>query len=77
MGFAFLPAYWGRGYAYESASAVLARGRDTHGLTRVLAITSPDNVASIGLLGKLGFVFERLTRLSEGAPEVRLFAREV
>ena len=77
VGFAFLPRFWGQGYAYESASAVLARGRDTHGLKRVLAITSPDNVASIGLLGKLGFVFERLTRLSEEAPEVRLFAREL
>lgn len=77
VGFAFLPPFWGNGYAFESASAVLVYARDTLGLTRVLAITSPDNVASIGLLEKLGFVFERLTRLSEGAPDVRLFAREL
>jgi ribosomal-protein-alanine N-acetyltransferase len=77
VGFAFLPRFWGRGYAFESASAVLVRGREVHGLRRVLAITSPDNAASIGLLGKLGFVFERMTRLSEGAHEVRVFAREL
>ncbi len=77
VGFAFLPRFWRQGYARESASAVLAYGRDTLGLRRILAITSPDNVASINLLGKLGFVFERLARLSDQAPEVSLFARDV
>jgi ribosomal-protein-alanine N-acetyltransferase len=74
VGFAFLPGFWSRGFALESASAVLAHERRTWGLKRVLAITSPDNEASIRLLGKLGFRFERMARLSEEAPEVRLFA---
>jgi [ribosomal protein S5]-alanine N-acetyltransferase len=76
LGFAFLPQYWSRGYARESASAVLVDARDRLGLTRILAITSPDNETSIRVLGKLGFRFERMTRLSEGEPGIRLFVRD-
>jgi [ribosomal protein S5]-alanine N-acetyltransferase len=71
------PEFWSMGYAHEAASAVLAEARDDVGLKRVLAITSPDNVASIALLGKLGFAFERMACLTEGAPEVRLFGAEL
>jgi RimJ/RimL family protein N-acetyltransferase len=74
LGFAFLPRFWSRGLAFESASAVLAHGQGAWGLKRVLAITSPDNEASIRLLAKLGFRFERMAQLSETSPEVRLFA---
>ena len=62
------------GYAFESASAVMAYGRDVLGLERIVAITSPDNEASIKVLNKLGLEFERMIRLSEGSPEVKLFA---
>ncbi len=41
----------------------------------LLAITSPDNMASIRLLEKLGFGFVRFTSLAEGQPEVKLFSR--
>jgi RimJ/RimL family protein N-acetyltransferase len=74
LGFAFLPRFWSRGYALESAAAVVAYARDALSLKRILAITSPDNAASIALLGKLGFRFERMARLSEQEPEVKVFA---
>jgi RimJ/RimL family protein N-acetyltransferase len=74
IGFAFLPRYWANGYAVESATAVLAHERDTRGLKRILAVTSPDNQASIRLLSKLGFRFERMARLSEEGPELKVFA---
>lgn len=74
IGFAFLPGYWGQGYAYESASAVLAYGRRSLGLGRVLAITSPDNYRSIKLLEKMGFAFDRMARLTADAPDSKLFA---
>jgi ribosomal-protein-alanine N-acetyltransferase len=77
LGFAFLPRAWSKGYAFESASAVLAHARDPLGLRRVLAITSPDNVASIRLLEKLGLRFERTARLTGGEAEVRLHAIDV
>jgi ribosomal-protein-alanine N-acetyltransferase len=72
LGFAFLPAFWSRGYAFESAAAVLEDARSSRGLERVLAITSLDNVPSIRLLGRLGFLDEGTIRLPE--EELRLFA---
>jgi RimJ/RimL family protein N-acetyltransferase len=77
LGFAFLPPFRGMGYAYEAASAVMAYGGKAFGLTRIVAITSPENVVSARLLEKLGFVFESSMRLGEGGPEVRLFAAVV
>lgn len=77
VGFAFLPQFWAKGYAFESASAVMTLARNELGLARVVAITSPDNEASARLLEKLGMKFESMVRLSEDSPEVRLFAWEV
>ena len=74
IGFALLPRYWSRGYAYEAASAVMAHARDPLGLTRVLGITKPDNHGSIRLLEKLGLRFERMVRLADDEPEGKLFA---
>ena len=59
IGFAFLPDYWGKGFALESARAVMNDARERMGLKRVLAIVMPDNGASIKLLEKLGMRFER------------------
>ena len=73
VGFAFLPEYWSRGYAFEAANAVMTYGRDVIGLQRIVAITSLDNVASIKLLEKIGLRFERLIKLAEDQTEVRLF----
>jgi [ribosomal protein S5]-alanine N-acetyltransferase len=60
IGFAFLPAYRSRGYAFESASAVLEYGRSEFGLKRIVAITDPDNAGSIRVLQKIGMRFERM-----------------
>lgn len=72
LGFAFLPRSWANGYAFESAAAVLEEVRVAGRLDRVLAITSPENVPSIRLLAKLGFVPEGTVQLS--GEELRLFA---
>jgi RimJ/RimL family protein N-acetyltransferase len=77
VGFAFLPAHWSKGYAVESASAVVAYARDALGLKRILGITTPDNDSSINVLRKIGLRFERMIRLSEDEPELKLFALEV
>lgn len=74
VGFAFLPAFWGKGYAFESAAAVLSYGREVLGLNRIVAITSPENEGSIRVLTKLGMRFEGMIRLADSEPEVRLFA---
>jgi ribosomal-protein-alanine N-acetyltransferase len=74
IGFAFLPEYRARGYASESAAAVLEYGRTNLGLTRIVAIVDPDNAGSLRLLEKIGMSFDRMVRLSEDAPEIRLLA---
>jgi RimJ/RimL family protein N-acetyltransferase len=76
IGFAFLPNYWAKGYAYESASAVMAYGKDVLGLKRIVAITTSDNHSSARLLEKLGLRFERMMRLPGDDQELRLFAKE-
>lgn len=74
VGFAFLPAFWSQGYAFESASAVMSYARDTLGLQRVVAIASPDNERSFKLLEQLGLEFDSMTRLSEDEPELSLYS---
>jgi len=76
LGFALPPRFWGAGYAFEAASAVLAHARERLGLRRIVAITSLDNEPSIRLLAKLAFRFERVARFTAEGPELRLFASE-
>ena len=73
IGFAFAPEHRGLGYAREAAAATLAHARSDVGLDRVAAIVSPDNEASIRLLRRLGFAFDREIESAEDAP-VHLYA---
>lgn len=77
LGYGYLPAFWGAGYAVEAASATLEHGRSVLGLRRVSAITKPENAPSIRVLEKLGFRYESLVRLKEGEEESMLFLREL
>jgi RimJ/RimL family protein N-acetyltransferase len=74
IGFAFLPAYWGKGYAYEAANAILNFAKADLGLKRILATTRPENIASQKLLEKLGLRFERLMRHPDGDRDLRVYA---
>ena len=76
VGFALLPAHWGKGYALEAASAAVAYGRSAFGLKRIVALTAPDNEKSQRVLEKLGLEFERMVRLAEVGPESRLYVRD-
>src|SRR5215211_3606205 len=60
IGFAFLPEFWSKGFAFEAAAALLKDAR----YQRILAITSLDNEASIKLLERLGFSFEEVIKLA-------------
>jgi len=73
LGFALLSRYCARGYAAEAAAAVLAFGREQLGLQRIVAITAPDNFASIAVLEKVGLSFERMIKLTPKSPELKLF----
>ncbi|WP_397417575.1 GNAT family N-acetyltransferase [Phenylobacterium sp.] len=63
VGYAFLEAAWGQGYATEAAAGVLAHAREELGIDRLAAITAPDNHASMAVLRKIGFNYQGLIRL--------------
>jgi ribosomal-protein-alanine N-acetyltransferase len=56
IGYALLPEYEGKGYAFEASQAWLAYQQKTH--KTALAICQADNLASIKLLQKLQFMLE-------------------
>jgi [ribosomal protein S5]-alanine N-acetyltransferase len=77
IGYAFLPAYWGGGFACEAARATLEHGARQSGLTRVIGVVSQGNAASIRVLEKLGMRFERMYPMYPAEPEVRLYGMEL
>jgi RimJ/RimL family protein N-acetyltransferase len=77
LGFAFLPRFWANGYAFESASAVIAYGRRVFGLSRIVAVLSQDNHRSAKLLEKLGFRFDSTVHLQPAGNPLMLYAAQV
>lgn len=73
VGFATLPDHCGRGFGFEAASAVLEHTREVLGLPRLIAIVSPENAASVGLIRKLGLQFERMHRMAGDDHEVAIY----
>ena len=74
IGFAFLPEYWSRGFAYEAAEAIINYGRSTLGVKKIVGLTSEDNPGSINLLKKLGMDFERTVKMSGDDPGTVLYS---
>lgn len=72
IGYAFLPAYRGQGYGVEAAQAALQDGRERLGIERVIAIVTPGNERSVGLLAKLGLSQGRLVKLGTDEEECLL-----
>jgi ribosomal-protein-alanine N-acetyltransferase len=59
VGYAFARAHWGRGYATELAAGWLRFGFEHLGLDRIVAVASPENVASRHVMEKLGMTYEK------------------
>ena len=65
IGFAFLQAHWGRGYASEAARAVLDHAFGKLALSHVLGITTAANMRSARLLIKLGLRLQGQIQLGQ------------
>ncbi|NGP88853.1 GNAT family N-acetyltransferase [Fodinibius halophilus] len=65
LGYAFLKNYRGKGYATEAGLAVLQYAKKDLDIDTLAAITATHNEASIHLLQKLGFDFEKRVHLPE------------
>ena len=59
IGFAFLPQFCKKGYAYEATTAVLNQLVHEHKLSHIFATTVPGNLNSVTLLKRIGLAFER------------------
>jgi len=55
ISYEFLPAVWGNGYAAESIGAIVEYAFNKLGHTKLVAETQAANIASCGMLRKLGF----------------------
>lgn len=77
VGYAFLPRFWSRGYAVESALAVKEYAKNEVGLRRLVAIIDPANQGSIRVIAKIGMTFEKMIKLSEDDIELKLFSCEL
>lgn len=74
IGYAFLPAYRGQGYALEAAQALVTYARDGLGLPQLLAIVDPKNHSSVSLLQKIGLRFVKIIRLTPHDTDLHLYA---
>jgi ribosomal-protein-alanine N-acetyltransferase len=52
----------------------MSYGSRVLGIRRIVAVVNPDNEGSIRVLEKIGLKFERMVRLAEHEPEIKLFA---
>jgi RimJ/RimL family protein N-acetyltransferase len=73
LGYAFLPAYRGQGYAVEAARGVIAHAVHALGMRRVVAITDPENTDSMKLLSRVGFSPAGTARKTDSSPPLNLF----
>jgi [ribosomal protein S5]-alanine N-acetyltransferase len=74
IGYAFLPAGRGHGYAAESAKAVLTHALDALKLARVVAILNRDNVASCRVLERIGMRLEGEVTLPHASVPLLLYS---
>nr|WP_295077238.1 GNAT family N-acetyltransferase [uncultured Roseateles sp.] len=76
IGYAFLPRFWGQGYAREAAAACLAYAQEVLGQRRLFASTALDNAPSQKVLQSIGFRHQEDVALEGNAGLSRLFCWE-
>ena len=54
----------------------MEHGRRDLGVDRIVAIANPGNDRSFKLLEKLGLRFERMIKISDEEPEIKLFTQQ-
>ncbi len=77
LGFAFLEAHSGSGYATEAGEAALRDALNRLQISRVSAITTEANTGSVNVLLKLGFSRSGFVTLPGKTEELVLFLRDL
>lgn len=73
FGFAFLPDYFGKGFAFESAVAMLQFGYENLKIRQCLAICLHENDSSVKLLKRLGFTYSKDIHFQPGNELLALY----
>jgi ribosomal-protein-alanine N-acetyltransferase len=73
IGFAYLPAFEGKGYAYEAAQRIMQAAQSNFGLRSLRAFTTVNNLSSQKLLRKLGLEHTGMIHLPNDPEELMLF----
>jgi RimJ/RimL family protein N-acetyltransferase len=68
LGWTLLRRFWGNGYATEAARAAREWARDEAGLSRLISLVNPENVASQRVAGRLGARPVRRVHLFDSGP---------
>ena len=68
---------FGAGYATEASAAVMGYAAQHYGLTRLAAIVSPANAASIRVLERLGFESRGQVQFPDGGEMTNLYSVEL
>ena len=76
IGFAFLPEYEKKGFAFESSNKLKEIAFNEFDLKTISAITSKDNISSQKLLEKIGLKLSGTTKLSNDDEELLLYKIE-
>ncbi|MDA9773777.1 GNAT family N-acetyltransferase [Saprospiraceae bacterium] len=71
IGFAFLPQYSKKGYAYEASKLVLDQLMESDKNRKIYAITQTDNIKSIKLCKKLGLKY--LKTFEENGKDIEIY----
>ena len=61
IGYSIVPSYQGKGYATEMGKAMVDWGLSQPNVKKVVATCNPDNIASIRVLEKIGFIVTNKT----------------
>lgn len=77
IGFAFLPEFEKKGYAFESTNKLKEIAINDFNISKISAITLKENIDSQNLLIKLGLHFEKIVKLPNDKVELLLFVFKV
>tara|TARA_R110002049_G_scaffold175979_2_gene343215 strand:- start:249 stop:695 length:447 start_codon:yes stop_codon:yes gene_type:complete len=75
IGFAYLPNYIGKGYAFEAANHLMIAAKKDYGLTELSGYTLEANLASRKLLERLGFSIKGIGKLPNNDEELLHYYR--
>ncbi len=73
IGFALLPDFEGKGYAFEAATAIMDFAKNDLKMDTIVAITTTDNLKSQQLLEKIGFKIIKTFKMEGDDAELYLY----